>query len=96
VVGRDGVRLSERWAHGLRTYHGLFSHGFPNVLFMGLTQTGSTISVPHMLQEQAEPEDRRSAIGSGIFQPSTQFFDWLEQWRQAHEFEGLTLGAPSH
>jgi cation diffusion facilitator CzcD-associated flavoprotein CzcO len=147
LVGRDGVRLSGRWAHGLRTYHGLFSHGFPNVLFMGLTQTGSTISVPHMLQEQADhiafivrrcldeqvdsfeatveaedrwqdviagynelrrpfqeactpgyfnaegkPEDRRSAIGSGIFQPSTQFFDWLEQWRQAGEFEGLTLG----
>jgi hypothetical protein len=22
---------------------------------------------------------------------STQFFDWLEQWRQARGFEGLTL-----
>jgi hypothetical protein len=39
-------------------------------------------------------DGRRSAIGSGIFQPSTQFFDWLEQWRRAREFEGLTLGGP--
>jgi cyclohexanone monooxygenase len=54
VVGRGGIKLSEKWANGLRTYHGLFSVGFPNMFFMGLTQTGSTISVPHMLQEQAD------------------------------------------
>jgi cyclohexanone monooxygenase len=46
VIGRDGQRLSEKWAKGLRTYHGLFSRGFPNVFFLGLTQTGTTISVP--------------------------------------------------
>ena len=54
VVGRGGALLSEKWADGLITYHGLFSHGFPNMFFMGLTQTGITINVPHMLQEQAD------------------------------------------
>ena len=53
VVGRDGVRLSEKWAEGPLTYHGLFSKGFPNLFFMGVTQTAATINLPHMLQEQA-------------------------------------------
>lgn len=149
VVGRGGRKLSEKWAQGLRTYHGLFSVDFPNIFFLGLTQTGTTISVPHMLQEQAthlvfvvahalrngisaveateeaeaawqetintynetvrrpfqeqctpgyfnaegKPEDRRSAIGSGIYQPSTKFFaDW-EAWREKGDFDGLVLRA---
>ncbi|MBK6656939.1 MAG: NAD(P)/FAD-dependent oxidoreductase [Proteobacteria bacterium] len=54
VLGRDGRRLSEKWDKGLVTYHGLFSAGFPNLFFMGLTQTGTTINVPHMLREQIE------------------------------------------
>jgi cyclohexanone monooxygenase len=146
VVGRGDIRLSDRWADGMRTFHGFFSHGFPNMFFLGLTQTGTTISVPHMLREQAghvafvikhclengvasveatlqaenewqaviagynelrrpfqaactpgyfnaegKPEDRRSAIGSGIYQPSTQFFKWLAEWRESGKFTGLTL-----
>jgi cyclohexanone monooxygenase len=146
IVGRDGLRLSEKWALGLRTYHGLFSRGFPNIFFMGLTQTGTTISVPHMLQEQIDhltyiikrcldegltkveateeaeadwqnviakvnegrrpfqeactpgyfnaegkAEDRRSAIGSGIYFPSTKFFEMWEAWRAAGEFAGLSV-----
>ena len=146
VVGRDRRLLSEKWADGLCTYHGLFSHGFPNIFFMGLTQTGTTVNVPHMLQEQADhiswiirrcladgtasveataeaendwqavivgvnearrpfqeactpgyfnaegkPQDRRSAIGSGIYFPSTHFFDMLAEWRAAGDFAGLSL-----
>lgn len=52
VIGKDGRKLSDKWENGLLTYHGLFSHGFPNIFFMGLTQTGITINVPHMLKEQ--------------------------------------------
>lgn len=146
VIGRDGLRLSDKWAEGLRTYHGLFSKGFPNMFFMGLTQTGITINVPHMLQEQADHisfivrhcldngltsveatddaeedwqgaidavaearrpflesctpgyynaegkvGDRRSAIGSGWYLPSTQFFQMWADWREKGEFEGLVL-----
>jgi cyclohexanone monooxygenase len=53
-VGRDGMRVSEKFADGMRTYQGLFSAGFPNLFFMGLTQGGTTTNVPHMLQEQAD------------------------------------------
>jgi cyclohexanone monooxygenase len=146
VIGRNGQLLSEKWALGLCTYHGLFSHGFPNIFFMGLTQTGTTISVPHMLQEQVDhliyiikrcidagktaveataeaetqwqgvigavnearrpfqeactpgyfnadglPEDKRSAIGSGIYFPSTQFFDTWAKMRESGDFAGLTV-----
>ncbi|GMU46623.1 MAG: monooxygenase [Porticoccaceae bacterium] len=54
LVGRDGLRLSEKWADGLSTFHGLYTRGFPNCFTMGLTQTGFTTSIPHALNEQAK------------------------------------------
>jgi cation diffusion facilitator CzcD-associated flavoprotein CzcO len=53
IIGRGGVTLSERWSEGLRTLHGLTTHGFPNCFFLGFTQTAITISVPQALKEQA-------------------------------------------
>lgn len=53
VVGRNGVKLSNKWAKGHRTFHGLFSRDFPNMFFLGQTQTGLTINYPHALSEQA-------------------------------------------
>jgi cyclohexanone monooxygenase len=53
IIGRGGVTLSEHWADGLRTLHGLTSQGFPNCFFLGFTQTAITISVPQALNEQA-------------------------------------------
>lgn len=146
IVGRGGQLLSEKWGKGISTWNGLFSHGFPNIFFMGLTQTGATVNVPHMLQEQVDhltwiirnaldtgkaaveatpeaenawqytiaavnearrpfqesctpgyfnaegnPEDRRSAIGSGMFFPSTEFFRMLAEWRQSGDFAGLEI-----
>ncbi len=54
LIGRNNVRLSEKWADGLSTFHGLHSHNFPNCFFMGFTQSGFTTSVPHTLNEQAK------------------------------------------
>ncbi|MGK2915456.1 MAG: flavin-containing monooxygenase [Porticoccaceae bacterium] len=53
LVGRGGLKLSEKWAKGLSTFHGLFTRGFPNCFFMGMTQTGLTANFTHMLDEQA-------------------------------------------
>ena len=53
VVGRGGQTLSEHWSDGLRTLHGMQSHGFPNCFFMGFTQGAVTVSVPQTLNEQA-------------------------------------------
>jgi cyclohexanone monooxygenase len=54
IVGRGGTTLSEHWADGLRTLHGLTANGFPNCFFLGFTQTAITISVPQALTEQAD------------------------------------------
>ena len=54
IVGRGGVTLSEHWAEGLRTLHGLTTDNFPNCFFLGFTQGAITISVPQALSEQAD------------------------------------------
>jgi cyclohexanone monooxygenase len=53
VRGRDGIELSQRWADGARTFHGLQSRGFPNMAFIGFIQTATTVNIPHALAEQA-------------------------------------------
>ncbi|HEY2050154.1 MAG TPA: NAD(P)/FAD-dependent oxidoreductase [Caulobacteraceae bacterium] len=53
IIGKHGVTLSDYWADGLRTLHGLTVHNFPNCFFLGFTQTAITISVPQALGEQA-------------------------------------------
>ena len=52
-VGRDAVSLSEAWADGMRSLHGMFVHGFPNLFVMGPAQAGFTANYPHLLAEQA-------------------------------------------
>ena len=54
VIGRDGVTLTDRWADGMKTFHGVQTRGFPNCCFMGVTQSGFTTNYPHMLDEQAQ------------------------------------------
>jgi cyclohexanone monooxygenase len=53
IRGRDGVGLSDYWAKGVRTMHGMHSRGFPNCFIMGNQQTGFTANYPHMLTEQS-------------------------------------------
>ena len=44
TVGRDGVTLTERWADGMVSKHGIHVHGFPNLFIVGLTQGANLIS----------------------------------------------------
>ncbi|MEH6490088.1 NAD(P)/FAD-dependent oxidoreductase [Hyphomonas oceanitis] len=53
VGGRDGRKLSEHWAEGYRSLHGMLVNGFPNLIVMGTTQAGFTANYPHLLDEQA-------------------------------------------
>ncbi len=51
-VGREGVKLSDHWADGMRTKHGTHVHGFPNLFIVQPTQGANLISnVPHNLTE---------------------------------------------
>jgi cyclohexanone monooxygenase len=51
--GRGGATLSDHWANGVRTFHGMHARGFPNCFIMGPQQSGFTVNFPHMLDEQA-------------------------------------------
>lgn len=54
IFGRDGQSLTEAWAEGIRTLHGMHVHGFPNCFIMSNPQAGFTASYPHLLDEQAK------------------------------------------
>ena len=52
AVGRGGLRLSEKWADGMLSLHGIHVHGFPNLFIVGPTQGANLISnIPHNLIE---------------------------------------------
>jgi cyclohexanone monooxygenase len=53
MIGRGGVKLSEKWANGVRSLHGLHSHGFPNLMIMGAQQAAFTANYPHLLADQS-------------------------------------------
>lgn len=53
LEGRDGRKLSEAWANGMRSMHGMFVHDFPNAIIFGTAQAGFTANYPHLLDEQA-------------------------------------------
>jgi cation diffusion facilitator CzcD-associated flavoprotein CzcO len=55
VVGRDGRTLTEHWADGMRSLHGIHVHGFPNVFVVGPSQGANLISnIPHNLTEAGQ------------------------------------------
>ena len=53
LVGRSGETLSQKWANGMRTLHGMMTNGFPNLLIFGPPQSGQTANYTHSLGEQA-------------------------------------------
>ncbi len=54
LYGRDGVTLTEKWADGASTLHGMHTSGFPNCFIFSNTQSGFTVNFPHMLNEQSK------------------------------------------
>ncbi len=53
-VGRGGVRMSDRWADGAHTLHGILSAEFPNLLMISLIQAGFGTNFLHFLSKSAE------------------------------------------
>ncbi len=55
TTGRRGEKLSEHWAGGMQSLHGIHVHGFPNLFVVGPTQGANLISnVPHNLLEAGQ------------------------------------------
>ncbi|OBG33065.1 NAD(P)/FAD-dependent oxidoreductase [Mycolicibacter heraklionensis] len=53
VIGRDGVTLTEKWADGVRTFHGLHVSGFPNCFIESIAQSGFTVNFPYLIDIQS-------------------------------------------
>ena len=88
VYGRDGVTLTDYWAGGLKTLHGLFSHGFPNCFHLGITQNTLTPNFPHMLEEQAsyvaDVVQRANQHQARVAEPSAEAeAGWVETIRSS-------------
>jgi hypothetical protein len=52
--GLGGAALSERWAKGAHTLHGVLASGFPNLLLISLVQGGFGTNFSHLLSESAK------------------------------------------
>src|SRR5699024_7405408 len=54
VYGRDGLGLLQSWTSiGVRTLHGFYSNGFPNLFHLGPIQNAPSVNFVHVLDEQA-------------------------------------------
>lgn len=70
VIGRSGLTLTDKWRDGVRTYHGLSVHGFPNCFVLSIAQSGFSVNFPYLLDIQA----RHAAwvMAWGLSQHSTE------------------------
>jgi cyclohexanone monooxygenase len=53
VIGRNGESLFDHWRGGLKTLHGISSHGFPDWFFIGINQNGLSVNMTAMFDDQA-------------------------------------------
>jgi cation diffusion facilitator CzcD-associated flavoprotein CzcO len=97
MSGRGGTKLSEHWAQGMRTKHGIHAHGFPNAFFVQPTQGANLISnVPHNLTEAAR------TIAMMVKHAQDNGFKEIEVTKEAEDKwlellltnPGLMIGAP--
>lgn len=97
VTGRDGVALSDDWADGMRTLHGIHVHGFPNLFIVGMTQAANLISnIPHNLTDAANTIatviEHAESIGAVTVEPTAEAEQaWLDLLATAEQ--GLLGGS---
>jgi len=97
LTGRNGRTLSDYWASGMRTLHGIHVHGFPNALIVQPFQAANLISnVPHNLVDSAKTITTiiRHALDGG-FGAVEVTKDAEQAWLELlHSGPGGTLGGP--
>jgi len=54
VIGRNGKRLNDHWAEGMRTLHGLTAHNFPNWYYIGQGQNAVAANYTTTVDDQAK------------------------------------------
>ncbi len=102
IYGRDGVTLSERWADGMSTFHGVVTRGYPNLLHMGGIQSGVSPNFTELYNEQSQHVayivEQGLSTGSTVVEPTEQAeSDWVRlimesAYRRAGFLESCTPG----
>ena len=102
-VGRGGKRLSDYWVEGMRTKHGMFVHGFPNLFIVQVQHGANLISnVPHNLTEAGKTiamilQHARAAGAAEIEVTAKAEDDWMELLRSGPgTFLGTTECTPGY
>ncbi len=68
LTGRGGLKLSQAWAGGMKSLHGIHVHGFPNAFFVQFAQGANLITnIPHNFTEAGQTVARvvRRALDGG-------------------------------
>jgi len=95
LVGRRGLKLSDYWADGMKTLHGVHVHGFPNAFFVQPSQAANLISnVPHNIVDHAKTISavvaHAEADGIAEVEPSIEAQDaWVSLVQSG---EGMLIG----
>ncbi len=80
VTGRNGIRLSQYWADGMRSMHGIHMHGFPNAFVVQLSQGANFVAnVPHNLSDSAK------TVAAVLGHALTGGFDQVEVSKEAED-----------
>jgi cyclohexanone monooxygenase len=54
IIGRGGLTIEQKWSRAVRSLHGMYTRGFPNLFFVaGARQGAPTLNFPYMIDEQA-------------------------------------------
>ena len=54
LIGKGGLKLSDKWADGMKSLHGLLTRGFPNLFIISNAQAAFTTNFPHAMDESAQ------------------------------------------
>ena len=90
TIGKNGLKLSDYWAGGMRTLHGAHVHGFPNLFIVQAAQGANLVSnYPHNLTECA------NTIGIMVKHAIDHSFNQIEVTKEAEDsWLELLLQAP--
>ncbi len=81
TVGRDGVTLSDYWAEGMRSKHGLHVHGFPNLFIVSPSQGANVIA--NVTQNFTEAGSTIAAVIAHALEIGAEVVEVTEEAEQA-------------
>lgn len=90
VIGRDGKSMQDYFSDGARTFHGFFTHGFPNFVELGMTQTAYYVNFVYMLDRKSRHSARliKHLLDNdlGTFEPTLEAeTEWVRKVRESNE-----------